>query len=270
MGGLIVCPKQAVRHPYYVESLGIHLYSAEELSYFIYNHMLLLEDDFPDERLLVFIGRELGYPRLEDKLRNWVGRTKPGDLLLVILQDLHYYSSGELFQFRQRLEKLAGTTPGERLKARGDYLLGRKQYYGALRTYDKILALAGQEMSSGFLAGVWYSRGNAFAGMLAAGEAMDSFLRSYELVPREDIPEKMFALTMLDETVALPEKMREVITPRLEEKYRTAFEEKKRQALFEGQALEAALLQEKTQAERAQAYKELVENWKNEYRRAVT
>ena len=43
---------------------------------------------------------------LETKLRKWSGQADLSELLLVILQDIHYYSSAELFAFKEQLERL--------------------------------------------------------------------------------------------------------------------------------------------------------------------
>ena len=69
--GYILCKDAEAERPYYVKDLGINLYSAFELCYFIYNHSALLGDDFPDEELLRFIGDGCRMPDLERKLRKW-------------------------------------------------------------------------------------------------------------------------------------------------------------------------------------------------------
>ena len=66
MSGLILCNDTKVKNPFPVAELGISLYSAEELAYYIYNYVFLLEADFISEPLLYFIGTELAMPRLED------------------------------------------------------------------------------------------------------------------------------------------------------------------------------------------------------------
>ena len=35
---LLLCRQEQVEHPYFIEELGIHLYSSQELCYVIYNH----------------------------------------------------------------------------------------------------------------------------------------------------------------------------------------------------------------------------------------
>ena len=65
MGNLIYCRETEVTVPYYARELGISLYSAEELCYYIMNYVLLLDGDFIDEDLYRFIGEQLRRPMLE-------------------------------------------------------------------------------------------------------------------------------------------------------------------------------------------------------------
>ena len=68
MSGLILCREKTVTHPYYVTELGIHLYTGEELSYFICHNILLIDEDFLDERLFDFL-EQLGETRLCERAR---------------------------------------------------------------------------------------------------------------------------------------------------------------------------------------------------------
>ena len=49
---LILCRQEPVTVPLYIEDLGIHIYSSQELCYVIYHHPLLVMNDFADASLL--------------------------------------------------------------------------------------------------------------------------------------------------------------------------------------------------------------------------
>ena len=124
MGGLIYCREPEVTEPYFAGELGVYLYSAEELCYYIVNYVLLLPQDFFNEKLYRFIGVELRRPELAGKLRKWLSQTP--DMyqgILVLLQDIHFYSESELLQFKQKLDELRGAGPQELLKKKGDFFL---------------------------------------------------------------------------------------------------------------------------------------------------
>ena len=54
---LILCRQEPVKIPLYIEDLGIHIYSSQELCYVIYNNPLLVLEDFIDSRLTEFLRR---------------------------------------------------------------------------------------------------------------------------------------------------------------------------------------------------------------------
>ena len=56
---LLLCRRERVKHPFYIEVLGIHIYSSQELCYVIYHHPLLVMNDFADASLFSFIKNEL-------------------------------------------------------------------------------------------------------------------------------------------------------------------------------------------------------------------
>lgn len=121
MSGLILCREKTVTHPYYVKELGLHLYTGEELSYFIYHNILLINEEFLDERLFDFL-EQLGETKLCERARRLKEQAGLFDVLYLLLQELRYYSTAELFAFRHRLEELSECSFSARLKAKGDYL----------------------------------------------------------------------------------------------------------------------------------------------------
>ena len=45
---LILCRQEPVEHPYYIDILGLHIYSSQELCYVIFHHPVLVMEDFLD------------------------------------------------------------------------------------------------------------------------------------------------------------------------------------------------------------------------------
>ena len=52
---LLLCRQEPVENPFYIEELGLYLYSSQELSYVIGNHPLLVMENFVDDRLILFL-----------------------------------------------------------------------------------------------------------------------------------------------------------------------------------------------------------------------
>ena len=139
MSGLLLCSDVKVTNPYPIAELGISLHSGEELCYYIYNYVFLLENDFINEHLLYFIRNELHMPKLEEKIRKWVvDQSDMAQILYMILQDIHYYSEAELQVFKTQLEWIRRANPSERAKKKADYLLQKRKYAAAVQLYDSI------------------------------------------------------------------------------------------------------------------------------------
>lgn len=102
---LLLCRQEDVRHPYYAENLGIHLYSSQELSYVIYHYPLLVLDGFVGDGLLDFLRDELNHGFLALKLERWLKSNEdPDECLIMILQECDYYNSAEISRYRQQLD----------------------------------------------------------------------------------------------------------------------------------------------------------------------
>ena len=94
---LILCRQEPVRHPFYIERLGVHIASSQELCYVIYQNPLLVLDGFVDDRLIEFIRSELGLSFLAGKLEAWQRSGESQDELpIVILQECCYYTAKEI------------------------------------------------------------------------------------------------------------------------------------------------------------------------------
>lgn len=66
MGQYLLCQKTA-QMPYEIEEMGLHIYSAEELCYYIYHNLPMIDDSFINEALIEFIRKDLDMPVLAEK-----------------------------------------------------------------------------------------------------------------------------------------------------------------------------------------------------------
>ena len=51
MGAVMICRDEPVKTPYYIESMGIRLYSMEELAFFLYENVYLADRQMLGKRL---------------------------------------------------------------------------------------------------------------------------------------------------------------------------------------------------------------------------
>ena len=267
MGSLILCRREAAARPYFVPELGIHLYTGEELSYHIYNNLRLIDENFPDESLLDFL-HEIGQEKLEERVRRMREKSSLYEILYVILQDLRYYNSAELFVFRKQVEQLSQTSLAGRLKAKADDLFGRGQYYNAARVYNLLLNSDCRELAdSAFVSRIWSNKASCYARMENYPEAMGSLQNAYALSPDRQLLEKMYVLNRLLGREGMPDGLEKAVDADTLQQFKSNLESRKNLAQYQGKALEAASLQEEPEPARTESYLELLYRWKEEYRR---
>ena len=266
MSGLILCREKTVTQPYYVKELGIHLYTGEELSYFICHNILLIDEDFVDERLFDFL-EQLGETRLCERARRLAEQAGLFDVLYLLLQELHYYNTAELFAFRRRLEELSEASAGARMKAKGDYLFECGQYYHAIRVYEQVMESGSSELAdSEFVAKIWHNKGCCNARLEIFDEAMYCMEKAYRLTKDTALLEKMFVISELGGE-RIPHAADDVITPNMRRQFRTDLDDRKKLAMYTGKALEVATVMDKAPEKREEECRSLLARWKEEYRR---
>ena len=69
---VILCRRERVSHPFFIESLGIRVGSSQELCYAFYHHPLLLIDDLMGQDLMDFIREELGMGATAGRMEKWI------------------------------------------------------------------------------------------------------------------------------------------------------------------------------------------------------
>ena len=72
MGLVCVCRYDRTKAPLFVEQAGVDLYSLEELSYFLYHNICLVDRHFFDERLVRWLREEAGCKELAERLERGI------------------------------------------------------------------------------------------------------------------------------------------------------------------------------------------------------
>ena len=95
---LLLCRREKVKHPFYIEVLGIHIYSSQELCYVIYHHPLLVMNDFVDASLFFFVKNELGLGFLAGRMEKLVeAGGRPEEALYLFLSLIEVMNSPRSF-----------------------------------------------------------------------------------------------------------------------------------------------------------------------------
>lgn len=224
------CIGNYAKNPYYIEKVGIHIYSAEELCYYLFQNAFLLDHTVMKPELCDFVENELGLTELSGKLS---GLLRAGGSLSAfvstILEDMHYCTREELKNIEQALRDNEKLGPGQKRKVRGDYFTRNGKYLPALKEYQE--ALTAQGADDEFRSAVCHNMGVVYAKMFYFDKAGEMMKKAYGFVQEEDLYLKWLACSRLagsrDEYLdfILKEKADQDLYLKLEEKLQKIFSE---------------------------------------------
>lgn len=188
MGELILCRQQIAALPYYIETVSLNVYSLEELCYYIEQNLYLLQPDFMDEELCLWIEKELKMKETAERLREV---KKAGGMLsefVLCLVSASGYCSGESIRhIKQALQEMEHKTDFECGKIRADRYMENRRYVRAVDEYRRLLREAARKDREGeredpvLTGNVWHNLGTAYARMFFFEKAAGCYSHAWEL-----------------------------------------------------------------------------------------
>ena len=182
MGAVKLCVHKMARNPYFVEATGIHLFSIEELAYYLFENIYLVDERIVGEKLYSWIEWELEEPKLAEKLRagNNTG-THVYNQVMAILQASDYYSEKELLELSEKITSISGLQTQERMKYKADELMQNENYWAAITEYERVLRIRqNSRLSVEFYAKVWNNLGGCYGRLFMFGKAAECFENAYQ------------------------------------------------------------------------------------------
>jgi len=194
MGAVKLCVHKIAKTPYYVEITGIHLYSIEELAYYLYENIYLIDDRIIGEKLYVWIEKELGLEKLAGKLRSGsnVG-IHVYNQVMTILQASGYYSENELTRLSEKIKAISGLQTQERMKYKADELLENGNYWAAITEYERLLSIRqSSRLTVDFYARVWNNLAGCYARLFLFEKAAGCFENAWQFQKLSEYKEKAY------------------------------------------------------------------------------
>lgn len=181
MGELLLCHEPLAAKPYLIEETGLHLYSLEELSFYIANNVCLLDRSFMKEELCLWLETQTGHVGLAHTLREYMKKqTKLSDFVLAILEDSAYCSRKEMQEIVFAIRKMEQKSDFERRKIRADKLMEQRKFLAAIYEYKRLLHRTDAEKEGGILLGnIWHNLGTAYARLFLFAEAGKCYEQAY-------------------------------------------------------------------------------------------
>lgn len=179
----ILCKVKRADVPYYIENVGLNIYSIEELCYYMVHNIYLLDETIIGEGLVFWLGDELGLHALAEKLYTLLDdKELPlGEFILPIFREINYLSFSQFKDMNRELKLFEEQPLPVKLKMKGDYLYKNDKYISAIRVYeDTIDAAAGTNLGSQFAGSIYYNMGCTYAGLFQFAESVLYFQKAYE------------------------------------------------------------------------------------------
>lgn len=138
MGNVIICQTQEGKEPYIFENARIEVYSYEELCYYIYYNIPMLDENTISEKLILWIEEELKLKELAEQIKAMMNNTDKVALYQTILSYRSYFTKEEIEVFLLSFEEYRLLSPFEKQKKKADSLLFYKRYMKAFHIYETI------------------------------------------------------------------------------------------------------------------------------------
>lgn len=177
MSGYILCQTKKAERPYFIENISTNIYSIEELCYYLYHNLYLIDASVINEELCMWIQQELELPKLAAKLRPKLQNyTNAEDVLYPIFKEINYLTYEELKNLNSRMALLNQESPALRQKRKGDCLVENRMYVNAIQVYQKLLEQNPDSERTDFAADVLYNLGCAYSYLFQMEKALECFL----------------------------------------------------------------------------------------------
>ena len=194
MGTVRLCVHELAKTPFWMETTGIHIFSIEELAYYLYENIYLIDERMIDEKLYDWIERELGMKSLAERLQK--GRstgTHVYNQVMNILQASEYYTEKELNDLSEKIKTISGMQEQERMKYKGDELAQNKNYWGAINEYEKLLSIRqNSKLSMEFYGNVWNNLAACYGKLFLFEKAASCYENAYQYQKNSEYRERAY------------------------------------------------------------------------------
>lgn len=182
MSGYILCQTKRAGTPYYIENISTNIYSLEELCYYLYHNLYLIDRTIINEGLCSWIQEELELPGLAAKIRPALGKfAGVEDILYPVFKEINYLTYEELKILNGRIRKLEEEPPFLREKQKGDALVENGMYVHAIQVYQDLLDKKNlEEAREGLTESIYHNLGCAYSYLFQMEKALECFRRAYD------------------------------------------------------------------------------------------
>lgn len=186
MGQFILCHEQKAEEAYYLETIDKHIYTIEELCYYLWQYVYLLDKETFQKKLTGWIRTQLGMEKLADELELLIRRSAAlEERVRAVFDSISYMDASEWAAYEKAVQDVSSMTVFERKRHKADDLVRNHKYYRALHEYELLLKEPeGKEEQAA--AAIYHNMGTASCRMFRFRQGSEYFLKSFMLVPGRD------------------------------------------------------------------------------------
>ena len=255
MSSLILCHKKKARNAYEIARIHRRIYTIEELCYYLCNHLYLVDYTIMNEKLCDWLAEELELIELSDNLRSMLEQDASVEQFIVtVLEYSSIYTTAELQQIQDVLDRLKNQRPIEKQKYKADNLLESGSVKSAIIAYQEILHGERDESVDGkFYGKVYGCLGAAYGRLFLYEEAAKMYEAAFQICEEK---------SMLKAYLYACRKYMN------SEEYMTLLQKSQ---IYQGVDNELAeVIPEIEGRIKVLQYEDTLNNWKNQYRRIST
>ena len=189
MGSLILCYKKKAKQPYEITRIHRKIYTIEELCYYLCNNLYLIDYTIMNEQLCDWLEEELALTELSQNLRQSLKQHGAMEKFVVtILAYASIYTTAELRQIQNVLERLKNQKEIERKKYKADNLLESGAVKPAILIYQSIVHGVHDDSVDGkFYGKVYGCLGAAYGRMFLYEEAAKMYEAAFQICEEESM-----------------------------------------------------------------------------------
>ena len=189
MSSLILCHKKKAKCAYEIARIHRRIYTIEELCYYLCNHLYLVDYTIMNEKLCDWLKEELELIELSDTLKNMLEQSVSMEqFVMTILEYSSIYTTAELNQIQEILDRLKNQSPIEKQKYKADNLLDSGSVKSAIMAYQEIIHGERDESIDGkFYGRVYGCLGAAYGRLFLYEEAAKMYEAAFQICEEESM-----------------------------------------------------------------------------------
>lgn len=199
MGKLIQCSSPLALTPYHFRLTDTNVYSMEEVCYYIWHNIYMIQEEVFDREFVMWIEKELHMEETSHKLACLIQDHKNlKDIVVTICCSCDYYDEEEINALIRLMDEIEQMPAYARKKHKGDTYLACYSYEKALEEYEKVFesdeVLHAEKEAYG---SIFHNMGVAYSNLAEFRKAAEYFLKAYEQNKKDaSLSQGLFALRL--------------------------------------------------------------------------